>query len=91
MACRCFRSPDTRPGKDGWRHHSGRAGVADMLLRDKAGAILLEKRLAAGVLAAGGALQDCSPAQAGALQRLARRLFYWQRRLGQSLPRRHVA
>jgi hypothetical protein len=81
----------TRPGKDGWRHHSGRASVADALLRDKAGAILLEKRLAAAVLAAGGALQDCSPPQGGALQLLARRLFYWQRRLGQALPHRRVA
>lgn len=81
----------TRPGKDGWRHHSGRASVADALLRDKAGAILLEKRLAAAVLAAGGALQDCSPPPGGALQLLARRLFYWQRRLGQALPHRRVA
>jgi hypothetical protein len=81
----------TRPGKDGWRHHSGRAEVADALLRDKAGAILLEKRLAATVLAAGGTLQDCSPPAPGALQQLARRLFYWQRRLGQSLPHRRVA
>lgn len=81
----------TRPGKDGWRHHSGRAEVADALLRDKAGAILLEKRLAAAVLAAGGALQDCSPPPGGALQLLARRLFYWQRRLGQALPHRRVA
>jgi hypothetical protein len=81
----------TRPGKDGWRHHSGRASVADALLRDKAGAILLEKRLAAAVLAAAGALQDCSPPPGGALQLLARRLFYWQRRLGQALPHRRVA
>jgi hypothetical protein len=81
----------TRPGKDGWRHHSGRAEVADTLLRDKAGAILLEKRLAAVVLAAGGVLQDCSPPSGGALQLLARRLFYWQRRLGQALPHRRVA
>jgi hypothetical protein len=81
----------TRPGKDGWRHHSGRAAVADGLLRDKAGAILLEKRLAATVLAAGGTLQDCSPPSAGALQQLSRRLFYWQRRLGDVLPHRRVA
>lgn len=81
----------TRPGKDGWRHHSGRDAVPDALLRDKAGAILLEKRLAAVVLAAGGSLQDCSAAAEGPAQQLARRFFYWQRRLGQVLPHRRVA
>jgi hypothetical protein len=81
----------TRPGKDGWRHHSGRDTVPDALLRDKAGAILLEKRLAAAVLAAGGRLQDCSAAAEGPVQQLARRFFYWQRRLGQVLPHRRVA
>lgn len=81
----------TRPGKDGWRHHSGRAAVPDALLRDKAGAILLEKRLAARVLAAGGQLVDCSRAPSGPWQRLQRRVFYWQRRLGLALPHRRVA
>ncbi len=81
----------TRPGKDGWRHHSGRSVVPDTLLRDKAGAILLEKRLAARVLAAGGQLVDCSAAPAGPWQRLHRRLFYWHRRLGLALPRGRVA
>jgi hypothetical protein len=76
----------TRPGKDGWRHHSGRAHVPDALLRDKAGAVLLEKRLAAAVLAAGGTLQDCSEAARGPWQRLSRRLFYWQRRLALAWP-----
>jgi hypothetical protein len=71
----------TRPGKDGWRHHSGRTNVPDALLRDKAGAILLEKRLAAVVLAAGGRLQDCSRPLAEPWQGLSRRLFYWHRRL----------
>jgi hypothetical protein len=74
----------TRPGKDGWRHHSGRPAPPDALLRDKAGAILLEKRLAAAVLAAGGTLLDCSPPPRP-WQPLARRLFYWQRRLGRVL------
>lgn len=81
----------TRPGKDGWRHHAGRAEVPDALLRDKAGAILLEKRLAARVLAAGGQLVDCSRAPTGPWQRLQRRLFYWQRRLGLALPHRRAA
>jgi hypothetical protein len=81
----------TRPGKDGWRHHSGRAEVPEVLLRDKAGAILLEKRLAARVLAAGGQLVDCSRAPTGPWQRLQRRVFYWQRRLGLALPPRRAA
>lgn len=82
----------TRRGKDGWRHHSGRTDVPDSLLRDKAGAILLEKRMAAVVLAAGGSLLDCSHAPAGPWQRLQRRLFYWRRRLGLALlPTRRPA
>jgi hypothetical protein len=81
----------TRTGKDGWRHHSGRDAVPDALLRDKAGAVLLEKRLAAAVLAAGGQLQDCQALAEGPIQHLARRLFYWQRRLGQVLAHRRMA
>ena len=81
----------TRPGADGWRTHSGRREVSDALLRDKAGAILLEKRLAAGVLAAGGALCDCSPAAPGMMAGLSRRLFYWRRRMVQAAPLRRVA
>jgi hypothetical protein len=81
----------TDPGQHGWRRHSGRSEVPDALLRDKAGAILLEKRLAALVLAAGGTLHDCSPPSSGPWQQLARRFFYWQRRVGQALPHRRVA
>lgn len=81
----------TRPGADGWRAHSGRREVPDAVLRDKAGAILLEKRLAAGVLAAGGTLRDCGHAAPGGIDALSRRLFYWQRRLVQALPSRRSA
>ena len=80
-----------RPGTDGWRTHSGRREVPDALLRDKAGAILLEKRLAAAVLAAGGTLHDCGHTAPGVLGALSRRAFYWQRRVAQALPARLAA
>ncbi|MFM7506555.1 MAG: hypothetical protein ACKO3M_08345 [Rubrivivax sp.] len=76
----------TRPGKHGWRHHSGRAELPDELLRSKAGSILLEKRLMAGVLAAGGVVVDCRSRTTHPLRLLARRAFYWRRRLALALP-----
>jgi hypothetical protein len=75
----------TRPGKHGWRHHSGRGELPDELLRCKAGSILLEKRLTAAVLAAGGAVVDCRSRTTHPLRRLARRAFYWRRRLALAL------
>jgi hypothetical protein len=71
----------TGAGKHGWRHHSGRPVVPDALLRDKAGSILLEKRLTATVLAAGGDVLDCRDDVSGPWRQLARRAFYWRRRL----------
>ena len=75
----------TRSGKHGWRHHSGRGELPDELLRCKAGSILLEKRLTAAVLAAGGAVVDCRSRTTHPLRRLARRAFYWRRRLALAL------
>jgi hypothetical protein len=68
------------PGKHGWRHHAGRPDAAPELLCGKAGSILLEKRMAALVLAAGGTLLP-STGQ-GMLQRLRERAFFARRRLG---------
>jgi hypothetical protein len=68
-------------GKHGWRRHAGRTDVPPGQLRDKAGAILLEKRLAAVVAAApGGRLVHCGPQAGGQWQRLKLRAFFWQRR-----------
>lgn len=77
----------TRPGRTGWLHHSGRRHVSDELLRNKAGSVLLEKRLSALVMAARGTLYDCRQIPAGPLAPLARRMFYWQRRLVLALSR----
>lgn len=76
----------TRQDKHGWRHHRGRGELPDEALRDKAGSILLEKRLTARVLAAGGAVVDCRSRSTHPLRRLARRAFYWRRRLALALP-----
>jgi hypothetical protein len=73
-------------GKHGWRHHAGRSEVPPQQLRDKAGAILLEKRMSAGVVAAGGRLVHCGPATRGPWQRLKLRAFYWRRRLAARKP-----
>jgi hypothetical protein len=67
-------------GKHGWRHHAGRSHVPPEQLRNKAGAILLEKRLSAQVLAGGGRLLHCGAPTGGVLQRLQRRAFFWRRR-----------
>lgn len=68
------------PGKHGWRRHAGRREVPAEQLRNKAGAILLEKRMSARVLAAGGTLQHWAPTGQGPWQRLKLRAFYWRRR-----------
>lgn len=68
------------PGKQGWRHHAGRPDPAPALLQGKAGSILLEKRMAALVLAAGGTLQPSgSP---GWLGQVRERAFFARRQLG---------
>ena len=74
-------------GPDGWRHHAGWAQPPLRVLRNKAGSILLEKRLAAQVLAAGGVLVPCNAAEPSLWQQWADRLFYAARHLGRS-PRR---
>jgi hypothetical protein len=81
----------TRSDRHGWRYHSGRASVSDTLLRDKAGSVLLEKHLAAEVLAAGGSLHDCRLPALGPLEQLGRRFFYLQRRATLALASRRVA
>jgi hypothetical protein len=68
-------------GKHGWRHHARRNEVPPQLLRDKAGAILLEKRLSAQVVASGGQLLHCGPESQGPWRRLKLRAFFWRRRL----------
>ncbi len=69
------------PGREGWRWHAGWAEPPAVVLRGKAGSILLEKWLAARVLAAGGRLLPSQPARPGPLQQLAERAFYWGRRV----------
>ena len=68
-------------GRHGWRHHTGRAEVAPEVLRDKAGAIVLEMRMAATVLAAGGTLRGYGDGIHGAWRYLTERAFYLTRRL----------
>lgn len=68
------------PGKQGWRHHAGRPDAAPELLRGKAGSILLEKRMAALVLAAGGTFVPTG--RQGLWQRVQERAFFARRRLG---------
>lgn len=80
----------TRPGKDGWRWHTGRLQVSDALLRGKAASILQEKRLSAQVLAAGGRLLDCGSPRAGWWASWSRRAFYLRRRCLQALPPRRA-
>ncbi len=69
-------------GRHGWRQHAGRADPPLPLLRDKAGSILLEMRLAARVLAAGGQLHNSTPRAHPAWQFVCERAFYLRRRFG---------
>ncbi|MCY7315903.1 MAG: hypothetical protein LH480_09850 [Rubrivivax sp.] len=71
----------TSAGPEGWRWHAGWAEPPAEVLRGKAGSILLEKLLAARVLAAGGTLLPSQAPQPGRLQQLADRAFYWSRRV----------
>lgn len=74
-------------GREGWRHHAGWEQPPLRVLRHKAGSILLEKRMAALVLDAGGVLVSCSRPGPSPWQRLADRLFHATRHLAR-LPRR---
>jgi hypothetical protein len=71
----------TDPGKHGWRQHAGRSDPQLELLRSKAGSILLEKRMAARVVAAGGFLHPFGQSMSGAWRVVSERAFYFERRL----------
>lgn len=68
-------------GPQGWRAHAGWAEPPAEVLRGKAGSILLEKRLAATVLAAGGSLVSSGRPGDSLMQQVSRRAFYLSRRL----------
>jgi hypothetical protein len=85
-----FLSPDLRAyiitwlvdlGKHGWRSHAGRLDPDLDLLRSKAGSIVLEKRMAALVLAAGGVLQPFGQSMSEAWRVVSDRVFYLERRI----------
>lgn len=76
-------------GRESWRHHAGWTQPPLRVLRNKAGSILLEKRMAAAVLAAGGVLVPCSGPAPSRWQQLTDRAFYAARQLGRA-PRREA-
>jgi hypothetical protein len=71
----------TDPGKHGWRQHAGRSDPQLELLRSKAGSILLEKRMAAQIVAAGGVLQPFGQSMSGAWDVVSERAFYLERKI----------